>query len=642
MRADCLILQICDFLDDGDGQYRLHEPSRHLSRLPGVAVVDCHFYHRHLPALIDAADVLVLPFLHDWDLFATLERRRAAGTITVFEANDYFSDVQPWSPIARQWQDRAIQEEYRHFLAAADGVQTSTQELARRWQPLARRVAVFANQLTDVPPLTADPSPPRGEGRSEFPPLPSGREGAGVRGRSLTIGWGGSPGHFADWYHVAPYLQTWLNAHPDVHLAVMTHEFARPFIQLPAERYHFANFGSLAEYLRFLPRLDIGLAPLLPTDYNRGRSDVKFLEYAAHGVAGIYADLEPYRASVTDGETGLLYRDGPELLRCLDRLAGDAGLRQRIRTQAHAHVSQQRRLADHIGERLDFYRALLRGGSKGGAVDDALVAEAVRDGDYYQLRPGEPEKTLLAALQPSADAGPLLSRLVQQYPDYIAALQNFGKWCNDRGDYPTALRHLERARALQPHSARTRCEIGRSRFLVKDMAAARRELEAALQINPHYYPGWQYLLRLLTLHRAADGPRWAERAGELFPACYALAWAAAGVYEPAEGVRVLQAALERYAAGFKPEEMADAALALGQAVMELAGPRLATPAVRALLERACEVFPDSARLAHLLGVALHWAGAEEASQAHFRRALAIQRTATLYRGEFPQDDGSIH
>src|SRR5262249_12631389 len=63
MKADLLILQICEFLDDGDGMYRLHQPSRYLSRLPGVIVVDCHFYHRFLPALVEKADVLVLPFI---------------------------------------------------------------------------------------------------------------------------------------------------------------------------------------------------------------------------------------------------------------------------------------------------------------------------------------------------------------------------------------------------------------------------------------------------------------------------------------------------------------------------------------------------------------------------------------------------
>ena len=76
-------------------------------------------------------------------------------------------------------------------------------------------------------------------------------------------------------------LRRWLDAHPDVHLAVMNNEYCQPFIRLPPERYHFQTFGSLADYLQFLERVDIGLAPMLPSGYNLCRSDVKFLEYAS-------------------------------------------------------------------------------------------------------------------------------------------------------------------------------------------------------------------------------------------------------------------------------------------------------------------------------------------------------------------------
>jgi hypothetical protein len=56
MHADLLIVQICKFLDDGDGAYRLHEPSRALANSPGVVVIDCHFAHRLLPILTKLAD----------------------------------------------------------------------------------------------------------------------------------------------------------------------------------------------------------------------------------------------------------------------------------------------------------------------------------------------------------------------------------------------------------------------------------------------------------------------------------------------------------------------------------------------------------------------------------------------------------
>src|SRR5262249_40014061 len=144
MKADLFVLQTCEFLDTGDGHYRYHEPSRHLSRLPGVAVVDCDLRHHLLPPLLEAADVLILQDFH-WHLLPAIARRRAAGRLTVQEANDDYFDLQPWNVRAAMWQNRATRDELLQALAAVDAVQTSTDVLARRWQPWARRVVVFAN-----------------------------------------------------------------------------------------------------------------------------------------------------------------------------------------------------------------------------------------------------------------------------------------------------------------------------------------------------------------------------------------------------------------------------------------------------------------------------------------------------------------
>jgi len=176
-------------------------------------------------------------------------------------------------------------------------VQTSTTYLAEQWRSMgARKVQVFPNQLVHLQPL---------------PELAE---------RPFTIGWAGSPGHFADLYHVAPHLQQWLDAHQDAHLAIMTNELAQEFIQLDPSRFQFKPFGPIESYLDFLVSIDVGIAPLLPTQYNKGRSDVKFLEYASCGVAGIYQNLEPYRQSVKHCETGLLFSTPEELIERLDQL----------------------------------------------------------------------------------------------------------------------------------------------------------------------------------------------------------------------------------------------------------------------------------------------------------------------------------
>ena len=640
LQTDLLIVQVCEFLNVGDGVYRFHSPSRELSRLPGVVVVDADLHHRLLPGLAENANVLVLAGF-DWDWFPLLERRRAAGRVTVFEANDYYYDLHPWNPLSARWLDRGLQDSFQHGLTVADAVQTSTPALAQRWrQRTPRPVAVFPNQLTDIPPLTTHHSP------------------LTTHHSPLTLGWGGSPGHFADWYHLAPMLEKWLLAHPNIRLAVMNQEFAKPFVHLPPERYRFTPFGSLADYLQFLRGLDIGLAPLLPTEYNRCRSDVKFLEYASQGVAGIYAGLEPYRDSVVHGQTGLLYKSEAELCQCLDLLAGDAALRQRIREQAHTHVAKHRRLADHIGERLDFYRELLSHHSTthhspltthhSPLTTHHLPAEvltaAVQDGRYFQLRRQQPEETLRTALSAPATRESIqsLRLLLDEYPTYLPALQHLGRQLNDLGDHAAALTLLERARALDPSSARTLCEIGRAFYRLKDDTKARQVLESALTINPYCQLAWQYMLGLLRVTRAADGPRWAEQAQRLHLANFALALLGVKLFPGPEAVGVLRRLLDIFEPSFSAEEMPAASAAFSETIRDVAGPLLGTPEVLELLQRACTLFPRSARLAHMLGQALRLAGRYQDAHAQHVRALDIRRTALTYQAEFPQEDGTFY
>jgi tetratricopeptide (TPR) repeat protein len=456
----------------------------------------------------------------------------------------------------------------------------------------------------------------------------------------LTIGWGGSTGHHADWYHYGSLLERWLLAHPEVKLAVMADTTAQSFIHLPPERYRKVPVGPLDAFFRFLGTLDIGVAPLLPTDFNRCRSDVKFLEYAAHGVAGIYADLECYRDSVIHGQTGFLYKTDQELLQYLDALAGDAELRQRIREQAYAYVTTHRRIADHVGNRLAFYRGLLTQPAQGTNLSDEVAAVAVQEGNYWQLRHGEPEETL-AAVQ-SGPSGPeavgKLAALVERYPRYLVALQHLGKLCNDQRDQRRALAYLEQAQALVPDSARTECEMGRAHFLLGDHATARRILEQALTANPFYQLGWQYLLRLLDVTAAADGRRWADRAHELHPANLILALARLKIYPPDHKIEILRQYLENYPATFSPEEWPAAAVVLSHAIQELPHGVLATPPGIAFLRQACDIFPGSARLANFLGRLLFLAGEIRESHEQHARALRIRRRALGYAAEFPKDE----
>ncbi len=620
LEADFLIVQICEFQEDGDGFYRLHEPNRQLARLPGVVTIDCDVHHRLLPRLAEQADILVL-LGFDPDLVPVIEQRRAAGRATVFEANDFYDDVQPWNPLTEKWFDRSVQDGFINCMKLCDGIQTSTPELARRWRERTDRpIAVFQNQLAEAP---------------ELKPIPN---------RPLTIGWGGSPGHFADWLHAAGTLEPWLERHPDVHLAVMSNEFSKPFFQLPESRYHFTNFGSLHEYLRFLNSLDIGVAPLLPTDYNRCRSDVKYLEYASHGVVGIYADLECYRDSVKHGVTGFLYRTPEELVTYLDLLANDRPLREKIRQQAYVEVTATRRFEQHIGERLTFYQSLLPRGTNRRTIDPVIVKTAERHDRYLQLRRGEPEQMLAQATRgpTTGDGVESMQRLVQAEPDYVQAKQLLGRLFNDQNEPKRALQVLEEATQSQPRSTRTLCEIGRAHFLTNDHYRARQMLEFALTANPYYATGWFYLFRLMQLTSAPDAPRWLEQARKHHPRSYNLALLGARLLPDDKILAYMRALLNELGPGLTAHEKPAAGAAFAHALMQLAARIPAGPAVLEVLEDACRVFPQSAKLADSYARQLLLAGRNAEGYQELARALELRLTAKAYQMEYPKEDGSVY
>ena len=126
------------------------------------------------------------------------------------------------------------------------------------------------------------------------------------------------------------------------------------------------------DYDRFLGRLgrsgfDIGLAPLADTEFHRSKTNNKFREYGAAGIAGLYSNVEVYSSCVRDGETGLLVDNDPEAWRAaLDRLIDDAELRERIRWSAREEVHRRYSQERAAGEWLAQIRELLHAG--GGRV----------------------------------------------------------------------------------------------------------------------------------------------------------------------------------------------------------------------------------------------------------------------------------
>ena len=151
----------------------------------------------------------------------------------------------------------------------------------------------------------------------------------------MVIGWAGTSAERADLELAIPALAGVLERHPEVRVALMGDpELQAVLAPLPAARVSFIPAGSFERAQRFLDEIDIGIAPLEPTAYNRCRDDVRFIEYAAHGVLAVCADLEPFREVRAPGQTGFLFRDAAELETVLERALAEAEVRAAIPARA--------------------------------------------------------------------------------------------------------------------------------------------------------------------------------------------------------------------------------------------------------------------------------------------------------------------
>ena len=255
---------------------------------------------------------------------------RKAGCLIVCE-----TDVLP-----PDW-EKGKKRSGRLEVLGAHVVQVPTEALAEALRECNPHVAVFRNELRELPPAR-DYS---GDG-------------------PVTVFFGARDREH-DWKEILPVLNEAARERGDgLRFRVLSD---RAFYDaLETEHKEFigqdAYFGGKLVphdiYGEALQSSDISLLPLGDTPTNRRKSDLAFLESAGHG-AVVLASPTVYGASVRDGETGFLYRDPAEFREKLLRLLEDKERRVDMARAAYDYVGRERLLSRHYEERLAFYNEML-------------------------------------------------------------------------------------------------------------------------------------------------------------------------------------------------------------------------------------------------------------------------------------------
>lgn len=442
------ILLIGSFGSSGDSVYRVHQQAAALAALEGVVVHELHPNARDRDQAALAADLLVVVMGMDVELARLVQQRQLLGRPTVLEVNDWLPGVQACNPVNANWSDPRAWGLLSQLIHQCDAVQVSSPGLLRRLAPLARRVWLVGNQLPDVPPLQPRPEGP------------------------VRLGWGGSAGHLDDIAAIAPALIGWLERHPHAQLEVMGDPaFQQLFAAVPTLQFVYRPGGSMEHYLAWLEGLHIGLAPLLPSDYNACRSDVKFLEYASRGVVPLLQRSSTYRG-VRHGHSGLLFHDSGELLALLDDLAADPRRCQALAQAAHSHVVRRRLQEHHAPRQLAFYRRLVARAASAAPADRPPELEALAAVDLPRLRQGPGWR----------QQAPRLWRRDLQGPAELAF--QAGQEEMQHQQWPQALDHFRQASAADPSDPYALVFLGLTLERLQRPDLAQRAFERAASLDP--------------------------------------------------------------------------------------------------------------------------------------------------------------
>jgi processive 1,2-diacylglycerol beta-glucosyltransferase len=289
------------------------------------------------------------PYERQLDGFVrVLSRCRQRGVPVVYELDDNLLDLrrgEPWET----YPGDSLRAVVAFLARQSDGMIVSTPALAERLARLRSDVLVVPNALDE-----------RLFGSAPEPVV--------SRSPNVTIGYMGTLTHEADLRLVLAPLRALLRRHAGrVRLELVGGvEGGRVKSLFEGLPFRMRNTGGEHAYPRFVPwmrqqlRWDVAIAPLVDDAFTRGKSDLKYLDYAALGIPGIFSDVRPYRETVRHRETGLLAaNDEKAWAEALDEIVSDGSLRARLAEAARAEVHGSRMLRTNAARWGDAIEAIV-------------------------------------------------------------------------------------------------------------------------------------------------------------------------------------------------------------------------------------------------------------------------------------------
>lgn len=297
----------------GCAWYRCHVPGFELRKQGNYVVLE----HQIDRSAIESFDVIVFQRQIHPAILNAINYANSLGKLTVYELDDDLWHLDRNNPAFEYWNNEERLRAAEACIRACQVVTTTTPYLAKQLSRFNPNVVVLPNML---PGYCWDVEPRR------------------QRKDKVKIGWAGSNSHWSDLELISELVEQLLSDFPQVefHLAGMT-EY--PFKD--HERIIKQSSVRIEELAGLIKNFDIGLAPVVDSPFNRGKSDLKFLEYGMAWVPFIGSKVEPYVHTIEQGENGFIASNPKDWLKYTRRLVEDVSLRIEMTKKARKYAESR-------------------------------------------------------------------------------------------------------------------------------------------------------------------------------------------------------------------------------------------------------------------------------------------------------------
>lgn len=278
-----------------------------------------HAIMGEMNAQVREADVIVMQMVHTREALTAFYAIKDAypekpvlmeiddnilSTPTYNPASDFYSPVSAHREIALDQ------------MRAADGVICSTPYLAEIYKEFNEHTYVVQNSI-DLD-LWGKVTPKRRSG--------------------IRIGWAGGASHNEDLLTVLPAVKNILASERDVRF-VLVHGVPNEFKDLPGVEcvYKWARIDKYPQMLADQD-FDIGMAPLVDNAFNRGKSNLRWLEYSALGCPTVASRVGHFAETIKDGVDGFLADSVSDFEAKLRLLISDRKARNRMAQEAWKRI----------------------------------------------------------------------------------------------------------------------------------------------------------------------------------------------------------------------------------------------------------------------------------------------------------------